>query len=188
MKRVNVNVYEVALLFKRGAYQRMLKEGIYWLWPWENVMVYYVTKPFVAPIELNILLKDEVFADEVQVIEVKDNEIVLVYANDIMSSVLKTGRYTYWRSVVKYDFIRADISKIEITENISRATLSNNWVLPYVRTYSVESYELAVLFVDGKYVQQLQSGVYFWWKNSIPINVGKVDTHCKVDGRQLNVV
>jgi hypothetical protein len=92
MKRVNVNVYEVALLFKRGAYQRMLKEGIYWLWPWENVMVYYVTKPFVAPIELNILLKDEVFADEVQVIEVKDNEIVLVYANDIMSSVLKTGR------------------------------------------------------------------------------------------------
>ena len=52
MKRVNVNAYQVALLFERGVYQRMLKEGSYWLWPWEKVMVYDVTKQFVAPVEL----------------------------------------------------------------------------------------------------------------------------------------
>jgi hypothetical protein len=63
----------------------MLKEGSYWLWPWEKVMVYDVTKQFVAPVELNILLQDEAFANELQVIEVKDNEIVLVYVNDLLS-------------------------------------------------------------------------------------------------------
>jgi hypothetical protein len=87
---------------------------------------------------------------------------------------LTAGRYTYWRSIVRYDFIKADISKIEITENISHATLSNKLVAPYVRSYTVESYEKALLFVDGKYVQQLESGVYFWWKNNIAIHVGKV--------------
>jgi regulator of protease activity HflC (stomatin/prohibitin superfamily) len=188
MKRVNVNAYEVALLFKRGVYQRMLKEGSYWLWPWEKVMVYDVTKQFVAPVELNILLQDEAFTNELQVIEVKDNEIVLVYVNDLLSQVLTAGRYTYWRSVVKYDFIKADISKIEITENISRATLSNKLVAPYVRSYTVESYEKALLFADGKYVQQLESGVYYWWKNNIAIHVGKVDTRqqqAEINGQEI---
>jgi regulator of protease activity HflC (stomatin/prohibitin superfamily) len=188
MKRVNVNAYQVALLFKRGVYQRMLKEGSYWLWPGEKVMVYDVTKQFVAPVELNILLQDEAFANELQVIEVKDNEIVLVYVNNLLSQVLTAGRYTYWRSVVKYDFIKADISKIEITENISRATLSNKLVAPYVRSYTVESYEKALLFVDGKYVQQLESGVYFWWKNNIAIHVGKVDTRqqqAEINGQEI---
>jgi hypothetical protein len=133
MKRVNVNPYEVALLFKRGAYQRMLKEGTYWLWPWESAMVYDVTKPFVAPIELNILLQDEAFAEMLQVIEVKDTEIVLVYINGLLNQVLPAGRYTFWNSIVKYDFIKADTSKIEITENISRDTLSNKLVAPYVQ-------------------------------------------------------
>jgi hypothetical protein len=32
MKHVKVNAYQIALVFKRGVYQRMLKEGNYWLW------------------------------------------------------------------------------------------------------------------------------------------------------------
>lgn len=157
MKRVNVNAYQVALVFKRGAYQRMLREGVYWLWANESVTVYDVTKPFSAPVELNILLQDEVFAEALQVIEVSDNEIGLVYLNGVLSQVLTAGRYTYWKSVVKYEFVKADISKIEITENISRATLTNRLVAPYVRSYTVESYEKALLFVDGNYVEQLQA-------------------------------
>lgn len=58
MKRLKVNAYQAALVFKRGVYQRMLKEGKYWLWN-ENAYGYDLDKPFIAPIELNILLKDE---------------------------------------------------------------------------------------------------------------------------------
>ena len=188
MKRINVNAYQVALLFKRGVYQRMLKEGAYWLWPWESVLVYDVTRPFVAPVELNILLQDEAFAEALQVVEVKDTEIVLVYVNGLLNQVLNAGRYTYWKSVVEYQFVKADISKIEITENISRATLSNKLVAPYVRSYTVESYEKALLFVDGNYVQQLQSGVYYWWKNSMTVFVGKADTRqqqAEINGQEI---
>jgi len=188
MKRVKVNAYQVGLVFKNGAYVRMLKEGSYWLMPWEKVMVYDVTKPFVAPIELNILLQDEAFGEALYVIEVKDNEIVLVYVNGLLSQVLTTGRYTYWKSVLNYEFIRADISKIEITENIGRTTLSNKLVAPYVRSYIVESYEQALLFVDGKWVAKLESGVYYWWKNAITINVGKADIRqlqAEINGQEI---
>ncbi|HXR80497.1 MAG TPA: SPFH domain-containing protein, partial [Saprospiraceae bacterium] len=187
MKRVKVNAYQIALAFKHGVYQRMLKEGNYWLWN-EDAYIYDVTKPFIAPIELNILLKDEQLADALHVVEVKDNEIVLQYENSLLKQVLTAGRYTFWKGLINYDFIRADISKIEIADNIERAVLQNRLLANYVRSYTVESYEKALLFVDGKYVQTLQSGVYYWWKNSIVINVGKVDMRqqqLEINGQEI---
>ena len=61
-------------------------------------MVYNLTKPFVAPIELNILLQDEAFAEMLHVVDVKDNEIVLLYENGLLKQVLTAGRYTFWKS------------------------------------------------------------------------------------------
>jgi len=188
MKKVRVNAYEVALVFKQGAYLRMLKEGKYWFWKNETVKIYNVTQPFNAPVELNILLQDAELADALQVIEVKDNEIVLHYENGLLKQVLTAGRYTFWKSVIQFEFVRADISKVEITENIDRATLQHKLVAPYVRNYTVESYEQGVLYIDGKYVQTLQSGVYFWWKNGIVIGVIKLDIrqqHVEINGQEI---
>jgi len=187
MKQVKVNAYQVGLVFKNGVYQRMLKEGQYWFWR-EDVTLYDITKTFNATVELNILLQDAALAEALHVVDVKDNEIVLMYENALLKQVLTAGRYTFWKSAINYNFVRADISKIEITENIDRATLLSRLVIGYVRTYSVESYEKAVLFVDGKYVQTLESGMYFWWKNSIAVHVGKVDfrqQQLEVNGQEI---
>src|SRR5689334_5671360 len=120
MKRVKVNAYQVGLVFKNGVYQRLLKEGNYWFWDNVQVYIYDLTKQFVAPIELNILLQDEQLAEMLYVVDVKDGEIVLLYENSLLKQVLTAGRYTFWKSVVNYEFVRADVSKIEISENIDR--------------------------------------------------------------------
>lgn len=188
MKHVKVNAYQVGLVFKDGVYQRMLTAGKYWFWKNEIVYIYDITKPFQAPIELNILLQDATLAGILHVVEVKDNEIVLQYENGLLKQVLTAGRYTYWKSAINYEFIRADISKIEIADNISSSVLQNRLLANYVRSYSVESYEKALLFVNGKYVQVLQSGVYYWWKNSMVINVGKVDMRqqqLEINGQEI---
>ncbi len=187
MKNVKVNAYQVALVFKRGVYQRMLKEGNYWLWN-EDVYMYDVTKPFTAPIELNILLQDAELADALQVVEVKDNEIALQYENGFLKTVLTAGRYAFWKSVMKLEFVKADISKIEITEAIDRATLQSKLVAPYVRSINVESYEKAVLLVDGKYAQMLQPGIYFFWRNNITVAMSRVDMRMQqleINGQEI---
>ncbi len=187
MKRVKVNAYQVALVFKNGVYQQMLKEGNYWLWN-KEVYVFDLTKRFMAPIELNILLQDAALAEALHVVDVKDNEIVLKYENGLLDQVLTAGRYTYWKSAVEYAFVKADISKVEIDENIDRAVLQNRLLAPYVRNYSVENYEEALLFVDGKFQKRLQSGVYYWWKNSISVLVGKVDKRqqqLEINGQEI---
>ncbi len=188
MKRILINAYQVGLLFKNGVYQRMLKEGTYWLWPSERMEVYDVTKAFVPSVELNILLQDAALASELIVVEVKDEQIVLQYNNGLLKQVMTAGRYVYWKGVMDYKFVYADLSKIDITEDIDRATLVNKQVAAYVRSYTVESYEKAVLFVDGKYERMLTSGVYFWWRNSIPVTVGKVDTRqqqAEINGQEI---
>src|SRR5690242_19738808 len=157
MRKVKINAYQIGLVFKNGEYQRMLMAGKYWFWKNEKVWAYDITKQFLAPVELNILLQDQVLADILHVVEVKDNEIVLHYENGLLKEVLAAGRYAFWKSMVKHEFVRADISKLEITENLARATLMNKFVAPYVRSVSVENYEKAVLFVDGKYERVLES-------------------------------
>jgi len=188
MRKVKVNAYEIGLVFKNGAYKRMLKEGTYWFWEGENVIVYSLTQPFIAPVELNILLQDNEIAEALIVVEVKDNAIALQYENGLLKQVLTAGRYAYWKGPVNYEFVRADIGKIEITEPIDRMILLNSLVAPYVRSISVESFEKAILFIDGKYSGELNSGVYYWWKNSIAIHVGKVDTRqlqLEINGQEI---
>jgi hypothetical protein len=188
MKRVKVNAYQVGLVFKNGEYQRLLTTGTYWFWKKESVFVYDITKPFIAPIELNILLQDNMLVDLLIVVEVKDNEIVLLYENGLMKQVLTAGRYAFWKSVVQYEFIRADISKIDIPDNFERALLAKAPVNAWVRSSEVQSYEKALLFVDGKFVKVLEPGIYYWWKNNIAIHVAKVDIRqqqLEINGQEI---
>ncbi len=188
MKKVKVNAYQVGLAFKKLNYQRMLTEGNYWLWGQASVRLYDMTKKFDAPVDLNILLQDAELANALHVVNVMDNEIVLQYENGLLKQVLNPGRYTFWKGIMQYEFVYADISKIEITENIGQRTLQSKLLAPYVRSFTVESYEKAVLFVDGKFVRSLQSGVYFWWKNSLVINVGKIDARqqqLEINGQEI---
>lgn len=188
MKKVKINAYQIGLVFKNGVYQRLLKEGAYWFWKNETVYVYNLTQPFTAPIELNILLQDEDLAQMLYVVDVKDGEIVLLYENGLLKQVLIAGHYTYWKSAVQYHFVRADVSKIDITEPIDRSTLQNRLLQPFVRSAEVQSFEKALLFVDGKYEAVLQPGVHYWWKNNISINVAKADTRqqqLEINGQEI---
>ena len=188
MTKVNVNEWQVARVFKNGAYKKMLLAGNYWFWKNEDVFVYDITKQFVAPVELNILLQDQSLAEILQVIEVKENEIVLQYENGLLKQVLSAGRYAFWKSVVKNEFIRADISQVEIDLSIDRTTLSkaplNNWV----RSTEVQSNEKGVLFMDAKMVGLLEPGIYYWWKNQVSIQVAKTDMRklqLEVNGQEI---
>lgn len=175
MRKVKINAYQVGLVFKDGAYEKVLLTGNYWFWGKEKVRIYDITQPFAAPVELNILLQDAALADILNIVEVKEHEIVLQYQNGLLKEVLTAGRYAFWKSIVPYDFVRADISKLDIPEYIDRTVLVTKQVTPFVRSVTVESYENAVMFVDGRFSEVLESGVYYWWKNAISVFIARVD-------------
>ncbi|MEI2708722.1 MAG: SPFH domain-containing protein [Chitinophagaceae bacterium] len=62
-------------------------------------------------------------------------------------------------------------------------------VSAYVRNYTVENYEKALLFVDGQFKQIIDAGVYdAWWKNNIAVTIGKVDMRqqqIEINGQEI---
>jgi hypothetical protein len=187
MKRVLINAYQVGLVFKNGVYRYMLREGDYWLWR-KSVMVFELSGQFIPPVELNVLLQDAALADALYIVEVGDTEIALQYENGLLKNVLTAGRYAFWKGMVDYRFVKADICRVDIEADIDRNLLAGRILAPFVRSYTVENYEKAVLFVDGKYRNILESGVHYWWKNSIPVTIGKVDTRqlqAEISGQEI---
>jgi hypothetical protein len=100
MRKITINDWQIGLLLKDGAYQKFLPSGTYWLRAKKSVKIFELTEQFLPPVELNILLKDEELAEKFQVVDVKDNQLVLLFVNGLLKEVLIPGRYCFWKSVV----------------------------------------------------------------------------------------
>lgn len=175
MKRVRINAWKKGLVFKDDNLVRVLNEGVYWLWPNLDVVECDVTRQLSPPVNLNILLKNEDFVKDSIVVEVKNNEIALQYENELFKGVLTPGRYVFWKGLINYNFITIDMNNVDIDVGIDKSILSRKELAPYVRTFTVEPFEKAVMYVDGKFNKIVEPGTYNFWKNSTSIVISRAD-------------
>lgn len=175
MKRINIGTYQKGLVFKNNNFKRLLNAGNTWLMPFEEVIICDMAKPLFINYNMDILMKDAAFEEAVILVEVKNNEIVLKYENGLFSGILPAGRYMFWKGLVNYTFTKVDLGQIEIDDTIDKAVLLSKEVLPYVRTFTVEPYEQAIMYVDGKLSKTLTAGTYYFWKNNISIVISRAD-------------
>ena len=182
MKRIRINKGKAALVIRNGDYRRVLTPGLYWVTPFDMVIPYSIDQPFHPPVALDLLLEDETLSEMLTVIEVQDNEIALQYKHGNLKDVLGPDRYAFWKSG-PYSFVKVDLSKIEITEDIDVKSIRRKELVPYIRVCKVDSNEKGVLFVNNQYVKILDPGEYYFWKNAIEVAVSRVDLRT----RQLEI-
>ena len=188
MKRVNIDAYQVGLVFEKGKLIRVLEAGSYWIFGNKNVHIYEMKQSFVAPIELTILLQNEKLVSMLEVVEIADNEMALYYVNGMFKEVLTTGRYAFWKGYLNNEFTKIDLSKVAIIETVPVALLENSKVRVYTRKYQVLNFEKGLLFVNGAFVKELSAGNYYFWNNAIPIEVKNVDIRqqqMEISGQEL---
>lgn len=188
IKKVRINAYQVGLVFKNNKLTDVLQEGSFWVFGNKNVLVYDIMHPFVVPAELNILLQNEILASLLDVIEVADGEIVLQFTNANFKEVLTAGRYVFWKSPIKNEFVKANITKPEITEGIAPVLFENVRLRPYTRRFQVQNHEKALLFKNGALVGELAAGTHFFWNNAISVEVKTVDARqqqLEIAGQEL---
>ncbi len=188
LKRITIQAYQIGLVFENRKLVKVLQEGTFWLWGNKEVRMYEMNQSFVAPIELNIVLQNEVLAAMLEVIEIADNEIALYFVNGIFKEVLVTGRYAFWKGYMKNDFIKIDLSKVNITEQVPLTLLENVKLRAYVRRFVVLNFEKGLLFVNGLFVKELTAGTYYFWNNSISVEVKNADIRLQqmeISGQEL---
>lgn len=188
MKRVRINKGKVGVVTRFGDYRKTITSGVSWVGIFDKVSLYDKSKFYTSTTDLNIMLEDENFKSLIQLIEIKDNEIALKFVENNFDSILTSGRYFYWKGLLNFDIkIFNTNSKEQITE-IDPSILNYDVVKGLVRTFTVEKSEEALLFVNGEFKEKLSNGVYYFWKNSTPIDVVKLDTRqqqLEISGQEI---
>ena len=189
MRRITVNAYEKALVFKNGKLMDVLSEGRHWLMGWKyRIQKYDVTELFYHELELDLLLKNEKFESMVNVMLVNDSEIMLQYKDGNLNKVLTPGRYCYWKEGLGYTYDIIDLNSVEVSPDIKRKVLHLPQVSRYLTVHVVESYEKGLLYIDGKLEKQIRPGVYYFWKGDKPVIIKKVDLRTQqveISGQEL---
>ncbi len=186
--RTRIQAYEKGLVMRHGALVNVLDPGLHWVGPFANVIKYDVTEQFYHEIDMDLLMDCEALSTRLKMIEVSDNEIALEYKNGNFYQVLTPGRYAYWEDGLdlRHDII--DLNVIEVDSSIPRKLLAKPQLTKYVNIHVVESYESAVLHINGEYSETLSPGIYYYWNGEQKVTISKVDIRkqqIEISGQEL---
>ncbi|MCI3939026.1 slipin family protein [Chryseobacterium aahli] len=179
-KNVQIKAYQIGLVFKNRNLIEILKEGNHWIFGNKSVEVHEMKNQFTTTEDLNLLLKNEGLNSMLEVVDVKDGEIVLVQENGIFKEVLNVGQYAFWKGILNREFQKIDLTKVEIPQEISKTVLENIKLKSLVRKFVVPSHYKGLLLIDGKLSQVLESGIYSFWNNESSIEVKIVDPNYEI--------
>ncbi|WP_294302897.1 slipin family protein [uncultured Chryseobacterium sp.] len=180
IKNVRIKAYETGLVFKNGKLIDILKEGNFWIFGNKSVEIYDMKSLFKSNTDLNILLKDESLKSLLEVVEVKDGEIVLMYENEIFKEVLNVGQYAFWKGISNREFQKIDLTKVEIPQGISKTVLENMKLKSLIRKFVVPFQYRGLLLIDGKVSQVLEGGIYSFWNNESSIEIKTIDPNYEI--------
>lgn len=176
MKKLIVKAQEIAISYKNGDIRNVYVAGEYRIGYFEDVTIYQRGTMYQAPIHMDIALQNKDLCTVVDIVDVKEAEIVAMFYNGILQSILKTGQHVFFRNVVDYTYQLIDLSQYRISETIDATLINHKLMAPYLRTFTVEAYQKGILFVDGKFTNIVEPGQYNFFINPIMLHIAKVDT------------
>lgn len=176
MEKIIINENERGFLFKNGKYIKMLTAGKYRIFSNSEIEVVSTDDELkVVTCGIETLLNDKAVADTVSVAEVGDRELYLHFVNGKFVNALTSGRYVFWKCGDKHEYIVADISEPEVSADIPEYIFSKLPASLYTKI-EVSEYQKARLYFNQKFIRVLDAGTYYFWKNSVKIEAGFIDT------------
>jgi len=178
--RITVKDGERVLLLRDGRYERALNPGRYDLLdPLRKLSLerYDVVRTEL-PIERYNVIKAERpdLADELlTLVETGANEVGIVSLDGRPAMILGPWqRRAYWKVVTAVDIERIDTTDVlEVTDR--QMTLMNKAASLHTAETVVESHEAALLYVNGRLIDQLSPGRYAHWTVNRKLEVKRLD-------------
>lgn len=165
------------LLFKNGKFIDYLKPGKHMRFGLGyNVEIVYIAEEFkLCGFDLDVFIKNEALAQEIETVDVADETIVLHFENGKYVGTLTSGKYAFWKIHKKHTFQIVDIKTPEVSEDVPKYLFAS---IPKALYYKVEvaHYQKARLCYDGKFIRLLEPGAYYFWNNGTKVTAELADT------------
>lgn len=175
MKYITIPQAHIALVFKHGSYDSFLTSGSHFLWGNLKVVLYEMTKPFQPPVTLNILEQDTQLMAHLEIVDIADQELGILYEDGKFKRPLPTGKYAFWKGYIDYSVEVVSLKTSEISTEVNEYLLSRSELAPFVRTFQVGSNQVGLQFRNGTFEKELAAGRYCYWNTEEVITVQVVD-------------
>nr|MBX2871780.1 hypothetical protein [Saprospiraceae bacterium] len=188
MRRITIFPYQMGLVFRKDQFIDALSTGKHWVRWTDQLITYDMSKEFVPLCELNILLKNSLLREKLEVIEVKDYQIALVFQEGNFLKVLAPGRHAFWKDIVNYRFEVLDRDSYEVPATLDKRLLAEPALQAFLIKVSIPTHSTGLLLVDGELVRHLKAGVYHFWRNEKQVQVQMVDLRqqqMEVSGQEI---
>jgi len=198
LKRLMVAQYERALVFRERSLERVLTPGVYWLWdPLKRlaVQMYDMNTPEVVLPRADVLVAEAraLLEPQVEIVELGDREVGLVYKNERLSGLLAPGaRQLYWRGPVKVRVEVRDISQDctldARTARVLVGARGASGVSDAISVVEVPDTAVGLLIVDGELRGVLKPGLSAYWKYQRVLRVELADLRLQtmeVSGQEI---
>jgi regulator of protease activity HflC (stomatin/prohibitin superfamily) len=177
-KRVRIHSYEVGLRFEEGEFMGLLGEGTHRLFnPRGRLHVDVVSRrtPWLQHDKLDVIIKSDVLQDHAVVVDLKDHERGLVSIDGRFSHVLPAGQYAYWTGFKDVQVEVVDARSVRFQHADLRVISKSPMIGQVLDICTVERQRVGVLFIDGRFVETLDPGLYAFWKGAGDGKVVEID-------------
>jgi len=182
-----ITQHECGLVLKDKRIQKILEPGVYWTLKFGSRIDVISTKQaevtnanLLDLIDSNLEQDKHICEQYLQVIDLNEYEVALVYQRGVLKSVLQAGqRHVYWKD--KNDLSIEVVNTkdtIEIEPDLAKVLVRKNGVtgaITSVYPVEVSSDEIGLLSIDGELKTTLKPNVYAFWKVNRSVKVEHYD-------------
>lgn len=191
LKRYKIRSYEMGLLFRDGEFRGLIETGARWFFdPLGKIRVDVVSQrePWLVHDKLDLVVKSGVLKDRAVVLDLKDHERALVWIENRFSHLLPAGLYAYWtgQKTVRVEVV--DARNVRFEHNELKVIARSPMAQRVFDVCTVQRDHVGVLFIDGRYIDTLASGLYAFWKGQSDAKVIEIDlreTMVDVGGQEI---
>ncbi|MEQ1903148.1 MAG: slipin family protein [Pirellulaceae bacterium] len=176
--KVTIRSYEVGLKFRNGEFKGFLEAGRHWIFdPLNKTRIRIVSKrdPWLVDEQLDVIVKSGLLAGQAEVVDLKDFQRALVWIDGRFARILGPGLYAYWLGLRDVRVEVVDARQIRFEHNEIKAIVRAAEAVRLLDVCKVERDCVGVLFIDGRYVGQLEPGLYAFWRDAADSRVVELD-------------
>jgi len=191
MKTVRIRSYEIGLRFHDGEFRGLLAEGTHRLFdPRLKTQVDVVSRrnPWLQHEKLDVIVKSGALQNCAVIVDLKDHERGLVSIDGRFSHVLPPGLYAYWTGYKDVEVEVVDARNVRFEHGDLRVIARSPMVGQVLDICTVNRQSVGVLFIDGRYIDTLEPGLYAFWKGTGDAKIVEVDlreTMADVSGQEI---
>ena len=190
-KKIYIRSYEVGLKFRNGEFVSLVDPGKHFVFTrFGKTRVDVVSKrdPWINSEQLDVIVKTGVLAGKAEVVDLKDDERALVWIDGRFSRVLGPGLYSYWTGVreVRVQVVTIEDARLQHKELASIVRGSD--AARFLDVCKVARDHIGVLFLDGRFADELAPGLYAFWKDAADARMVELDmreSQVDVSGQEI---